>query len=71
MQQDRMLQAQVYRRLDQLIGLDTDEEDEEAGPPLKIFKDRKYRRAMTADDRVVRHIDWPHFYVYKGGLLNL
>ncbi len=63
---DQVLQTQVYKRINQLIGMDTDEEDDDDEVvPIKRFRGRRSGRAKTADDRVMKHIDWPHFYVYR------
>ena len=69
LQQDLNLQAKVSQRLQALVGLDSEDSDDEGNPtPSKrLYLGKKSGRARTADDRVLTHVDWPHFHVYRAG----
>ena len=69
LQQNTVLQAQVLKRVNQLIGLDSDEEDQDKEDPLpkQRYLGKRSGRVKTADDRVLKQVDWPHYYIYRAG----
>ena len=72
LQQDSMLQALVGSRMkdliDKLDDSDTDTEGEDGEPMRKRSKGKKNKsgRNITSEYKVLKKVDWPHFYIYKG-----
>ncbi len=64
---DHQLQADVRARMAEL-GIRDDDPDVTLGDTTTRGKSssKKSGRSRTAEDIVVRDIDWPHFYVYRG-----
>ena len=70
--QDDSLQNKVRARLADLHVAtdDTDSDDPESQRPTARNSAGKHPkrsgRAKTADDVIIREIDWPHFYIFRG-----
>ena len=66
---DQHLHRQVIARIAELhLSLTTrsEESDSGTGKSKQKRKGKKSGRAQTADDIVIREIDWPHYYVHQG-----
>ena len=69
LRRDRALMREASRTLARLR-LDDYDDGEEQGPLGTRMSGKKSGAVMTAADRVVKHIDWPHFYVHRGAGAN-
>ena len=69
LQKDVSLQQKVMQRFCEWFGPDSDEEDDLSDnvKPQNWMRGKKSGRKTTADDRILKNITWPHFYVYKSG----
>ena len=66
LQKNKTLTSKLRERLAQLRLGDTTDESEEEQCKSTTKKGKKSGRARTVQDIVVKDIDWPHFYVYRG-----
>ena len=70
LQKDYHLQQAVEERLKEYFGLEyeTDSDDDREGEPKKkkLKGKKKSGRKRTAEDKVLKEVDWPHLYIYKG-----
>lgn len=63
LQRNASLQKEVMQRFSELL----DDSDNEDGDKKWLFRGKKSGRVRTADDRVVKQVQWPHFHVFKSG----
>ncbi len=72
LQTDKQIQAAVKQRLRELqLASDDDEDlsDDGAGGGAAAFiskRGKKSGRARTANERIKKEVDWPHFHIYRG-----
>ena len=66
LQQTASLQNETLNRFAELFE-DSDDEDQTDRKRSSLLRGKKSGRVRTADDRVLKEIAWPHFYVYKAG----
>ncbi len=68
LQQVNDLQKKVAKRAKELEDAFYSDESDDEPPSKKQYsrKGKKSGRARTANDKVQKEVDWPHFYVYKG-----
>ena len=76
LQSDQQLSTKVKRRMADLnlLGESSAEEEEEgrgkaaaaSTPANRRIRGKKSGRAKTAHDIVVKDLDWPHYYIYRG-----
>lgn len=69
---DQNLQNKVAQRiraindLHLLTGESSESDNDESSQHHKSSKGKKSGKVRTVSDMVLKHIDWPHFYVYRG-----
>ncbi len=64
LRQDVRLREKVQKRLGELDLLES--EDDTPRRSSQSDRGKKSGRSKTANDIIVRDVDWPHFYVYRG-----
>ena len=66
LRRDQAIMRRVDRKLKKLGVVETDSDTEDTSTVSHKGKSKKSGRVRTADQVIVKYIDWPHYYVFRG-----